>query len=150
MNDSSAGIVFLTDYVYMTGLEDGKHLCFSYHLHDLFKHEFCQLFSSYQTLAMNLLHRWLLQSVSYAWVWYPPWGWVTLKVRSKEVGALEFGISWSALVPACLHARAGKVCPLKSIFLRVGACRLGSLGRKPCGKAGRVKNHFNAYLNICF
>lgn len=136
VNDSSAGIVSPTDYVYTTVLEDSKHLCFGYHLPDLFKHEFCQLFSSHQTQAMNLLHRWLLRSVIYAWVWYPPWGWATLKVRSKEVWALEFSISWSALVPACLHPYAGKVCPLKSIFIRVSTYRLGSLRRRTCGKAG--------------
>lgn len=141
MRDSPAGIVFLTDYVYTTVLEDCKHLPFGYYLPDLFKHRFCQLFSSRQTHAMHLLHRWFLQPISYAWVWYPPWGWVTLKVRSKEIWAFEFWVSWSALVPACLHPGSGKVYLLQFIFLRISTSRPGSLGRKTCGKLERVKSY---------
>lgn len=47
-------IVFLTDYVYMTGQEDCKHLCLGYHLPDLFNH--VDFVNSFQLITYRQYH----------------------------------------------------------------------------------------------
>ena len=54
MRGSPRCIVFLTDYVYMTGQEDCKHLCLGYHLPDLFNH--VDFVNSFQLITYRQYH----------------------------------------------------------------------------------------------